>query len=511
MLSPELQQLKTEIEGYARDYGLDFFETIFEIVDAKQVSEIAAYGGFPTRYPHWRFGMEFDKLDKGYTYGGQRIYEMVINNNPCYAYLMASNPIFDQKTVMAHVFAHNDFFKNNLWFSKTNRKMMDEMANHSARIRRYQDRFGVDEVETFLDIALSLENLIDPHAPFIEREAKPMSEEDERAELDVPMLKAKKYMERYINPKEYVDEQKLRLAEKKAAREKRFPEEPVRDVLQFLIAHAPLKEWQQDLLSIVREEAYYFAPQWMTKIMNEGWATYWHSKIMTQKALADSEIINYADHYAGVVATSKGSLNPYKVGVELFRHIEERWDMGRFGRDYDECDNMAEKHSWDKKLMLGREKIFLVRKLHNDVTFIDEFLTPEFCIEHKLFTYGYNPKRDQWEIVSRQFEDIKQKLLQNLTNAGNPFISVLDANFENRGELLLRHQHEGVDLNIAHATETLSNLYRVWSRPTAILTMLQDRPVMIRFDGTEHAVLELERDADQEAPPTPEVPDPDTP
>jgi stage V sporulation protein R len=168
-LPTNLAEIQTRIEGYARGYGLDFYPTIFELVDSDQLNAVAAYGGFPTRYPHWRFGMEYEQLSKGYTYGLQKIYELVINNNPCYAYLMRCNGLVDQKLVMAHVYGHCDFFKNNHWFSQTDRKMMDEMANHGNRVRRYMDRFGVEEVETFVDACLSIEDLIDIHSPFVKR------------------------------------------------------------------------------------------------------------------------------------------------------------------------------------------------------------------------------------------------------------------------------------------------------------------------------------------------------
>src|SRR6187431_1284813 len=161
--------IQRQMEQHARSYGLDFFTTIFEVVDHDQLSAVAAYGGFPTRYPHWRFGMEYEQLSKGYRYGLQKIYEMVINNDPCYAYLLRCNQLVDQKLVMAHVYGHNDFFKNNIWFSKTNRKMMDEMANHGNRIRSHMERQGEDAVENFIDSCLSLENLIDIHSPFIKR------------------------------------------------------------------------------------------------------------------------------------------------------------------------------------------------------------------------------------------------------------------------------------------------------------------------------------------------------
>ena len=150
-LPAHLRVLKDEIEGYARDYGLDFYDTIFEVVDADDLNEIAAYGGFPTRYPHWSFGMQYEELNRSYSYGLSKIYEMVINNDPCYAYLMRCNHVVDQKLVMAHVYGHCDFFKHNAFFSHTTRKMMDEIANHAARIRGYAERFGVDEVEAFLD------------------------------------------------------------------------------------------------------------------------------------------------------------------------------------------------------------------------------------------------------------------------------------------------------------------------------------------------------------------------
>ena len=139
-LPADLRAIQLETEAHARAYGLDFYDTIFEVLDYDELSEIAALGGFPTRYPHWRFGMEYQQLSKGYRYGLQKIYEMVINNDPCYAYLLRCNQMVDQKLVMAHVYGHNDFFKNNIWFSQTNRKMMDEMANHGNRIRSYMER-----------------------------------------------------------------------------------------------------------------------------------------------------------------------------------------------------------------------------------------------------------------------------------------------------------------------------------------------------------------------------------
>jgi stage V sporulation protein R len=485
-LPQHLWEIQQEVQGHARAYGLDFFETIFEILDYDRMNEVAAYGGFPSRYPHWRFGMDYEQLAKGYTYGLQKIYEMVINNDPCYAYLLEGNSIVEQKTVMAHVYAHCDFFKNNYWFSKTNRKMVDEMANHASRVRKYIERFGLERVEEFIDTCLSLENLIDQHSPFIARRAK--KSEDSNAEDDaqvVRKIRAKEYMDEFINPKEFIDQQKKRI-ERQKEKERRFPEEPERDVLLFLLEHAPLEKWERDVLDMIREEAYYFAPQRQTKIMNEGWASYWHSKVMTERSLLDSEIIDFADRHASILATSPGRLNPYKLGIELFKYIEERWDKGRFGKEWEECDDLAKKKSWDMRTGLGRQKIFQVRQLYNDVTFIDEFITPEFCQEQLLYVYGYNKRSGMWEITDREARAIKEKLLFQLTNFGQPFIYVDNANFENRGELLLSHKHEGMDLKIDEARDTLSSMFRIWKRPVNIATLVEGKGKLLTFDGNDH-------------------------
>ena len=483
-LTPELASWKAKIEKVASDYGLDFFETIFEIITYDQINQFAAYGGFPVRYPHWRFGMEYEQLSKSYEYGLSKIYEMVINTDPCYAYLMEGNRMVDQKLVMAHVYGHCDFFKNNQWFSPTNRKMMDVMANHATRIRRYIDRYGVDEVEDFIDKCLSLENLIDRYSPYIKKTTE-KERSDERKKDQGGLLRVdREYMDEYINPPDFVQFQKNK-AREEAERKQRFPAEPQRDVLEFLMHYAPLKNWQQDVLSMIRDEAYYFAPQGMTKIMNEGWASYWHSKIMTEKVLRDSEIIDFADAHSGTMAMAPNGFNPYKIGIELFRDIEERWNKGRFGKEWNECDDIRERANWDKKLGLGREKIFSVRRSYNDVTFIDEFLTEDFCIRNKFFVYKHNKRTGRYEVDTRDFPMIKKQLLFQLTNFGQPIIQVEDANFENRGELLLTHMFEGIEMQPDYMRETLRNLQGVWQRPVNLATVVDNQARVIHFDGRE--------------------------
>ena len=487
-ISGELEKIKDQVLKYALDYKLDFYEVIFEVCDYETINTLAASGGFPSRYPHWRFGMEYDQLSKGYTYGVQKIYEMVVNTNPCYAYLLNANHMVDQKTVMAHVYGHADFFKNNLWFSNTDRKMMDVMANHATKVRRYVERHGQDKVEDFVDQVLSLENLLDINMLFEQKKKRHGSGEDdgeEKSDFEEVSSALKTFMRSSLLKREGEKEKKEKKENEKQEREECSP----RDVMKFLLNHAPLKEWQADILGILRDEAYYFLPQRLSKIMNEGWASYWHSKIMTEKALCVGEVVDFADHHAGIMAMSPQQINPYKIGIELWRDIEYRWDKGMFGKDYVECTDMGEKGNWDKKTGLGRQKIFDIRRTHNDITFIDEFFTQDFCHRQQLFTYSYNGRTGRFEIDGREFEQVKERLLGGLTNCGQPIIEVVGGNFNNRGELHLRHIHQGIDLDVNHATDTMRNLHAIWQRPVRLSTLVADQDketaVMYSYDGKE--------------------------
>jgi len=499
-LPPEIREQQDRLWEVARDYGLDCFETIFEMVDYEEMAMLAAFGGFPIRYSHWRFGAQYDELIKSHSYGLSKIYEMVINTDPCYAYLLTANEITDQKLVIAHVYGHCDFFKNNAWFSKTNRKMLDQMANHAARVNRYIDRHGYEPVEEFIDACLSIEDLIDPYSPHIRRVPEDETEtSDSRGtgKEELPeaagRFPSKPYMDSFINPPDVLAEEERERKERERDREesRSFPEQPQRDVLLFLLEHAPMRDWQHDILQIIRDEAYYFAPQGQTKIMNEGWASYWHSTIMTRHALTDAELVCYADHHAGTMAMSPQRINPYKLGIELFRDIEDRWNKGRFGPEYENCDDFHEKEKWDRQLGLGREKIFEVRRIHNDVTFIDTYLTPEFCAKHRMFSFAYNDATDYYEIASREFEKIKKQLLHNLTNFGRPFIYVVDGNYANRGELYLQHDYQGTELKLDYARDTLVNLQKLWGRPVHVETVIEDEPTMLSFDGIDHDMTPL--------------------
>lgn len=455
-LPSNLDEIQGDVIKYVKDFNLDPFPVIFELCDFDQLYEIASYGGFPTRYPHWRFGMVYEHLSKGYKYGLQKIYELVINHNPCYAYLLKSNDIVDQKLVMAHVYGHSDFFKNNSLFQSTNRKILEKMANHSTKIRDLSDRLGIDRVEGFIDQCLTVENLIDPYLSATIASSSPLNNSI-----------------RY--PAHFTGDDKII---------EKIPKD--RDIIKFIIENGELEDWEVDILSLIREESYYFAPQTMTKIMNEGWASYWHSKIMTERALKHKEIIDYAEHHAGTLAIIPGEINPYKLGLELFRDIEERWDKGKFGPEFDECNSYEERQKWNLKRGLGREKIFEVRKIYHDVSFIDTFLTEDFCFKQKYFTYAYNRRSGRYEIVDRDWKKVKEKMLFGLTNLGRPIIYVTDGNHEGREELLLSHAHIGVDLKIDEAKDALAAVHKIWKKSVHLITEIAGQKKLLTFTGEEH-------------------------
>jgi len=453
-LPPDLARLTVEIEAIARSAGLDFFRVVFELLDARDVNALAAYAGFPVRFPSWRFGMEYERLDKSYSWGLSKIYELVINNDPTYAYLVKANSLMEQKLVMAHVFGHADFFKHNVWFAPTDRHMVDRMASNGMRIRRYIDAVGQETVERFLDQALALDNLIDPFLPLREYRQR----QGKKAPLS-PIERARRSFEAATAP--------VRKPPKPEVKPTRAL--PTLDVLGFLEESADLCEWERDVLRIVREEAYYFMPQRMTKIMNEGWASFWHSRILTRSVLDATEIIDFADTHSGATALAPGQLNPYKLGIDLFRYAERR------GLD-----------------------LFQLRAIHNDVSFIDSVVDEEFIRESRLFTYHRNPRTGQAEVSGRDWPEVKARLLTQLASGGNPKIALESDDFEGHGELLLRHRFDGRELQLDQAGETLRQLALLWKRPCHLLTRSEGKPIRLSSDGSEVKRIESADSAREE-------------
>jgi stage V sporulation protein R len=204
---------------------------------------------------------------------------------------------------------------------------------------------------------------------------------------------------------------------------------------------------------------------------------------MTKHILSDAEVVDYADHHSGTVATRPGQLNPYALGLQLWRHIEARWDRGQHGKAWLEIEDPATRARFDDGSMKGRAKMFEVRRTHNDVSFIDTFLTEDFVREHGMFTTHYDKRTKTWVVDSDEFKDIKRQVLSMISTRGAPRVFVIDANLNNRGELLLRHPHEGQDIQVEHAQRVLGNIALVWGRPVHLQTQLDNKNTTLSHDG----------------------------
>ena len=213
----------------------------------------------------------------------------------------------------------------------------------------------------------------------------------------------------------------------------------------------------------MRAEAYYFMPQRMTKIMNEGWASFWHSRILTGGVLDPSEIIDFADCHSGATAAAGGQLNPYKLGIEIFRAAEER------GLD-----------------------MFRLRRIHNDASLIDEIVDEDFASRNSLFVFGKNGRTGRTEVIERDWRAVKERLLLDLAWGGLPQLEVVDDDHEGKGELLLVHHHDGRDLQLAHAGETLKNVARIWGAPVHLLTQEENAGRKLMSDGNELKSVETQ-------------------
>ncbi|RQG91713.1 AbrB family transcriptional regulator [Natrarchaeobius halalkaliphilus] len=599
-IASELREPVTEARNLAEKLGLEPYPVNYWIIDYDEMNELIAYGGFQSRYPHWRWGMQYDRQQKQGQYGGGKAFEIVNNDNPAHAFLQESNALADQKAVITHVEAHSDFFANNEWFGLfTNGRADQTQVNAAAMLERHAraiDEYMSDpeidraDVEKWIDHCLSLEDNIDQHRVFERRYDVdgPNGEIDDDLAQKVGELDLSEEIKGEVFDEEWLE--KLEETDRAAT----FPEHPQKDVLAFVREHGKqydeetdraveMTEWQRDVLDMMRAEGYYFAAQKMTKVMNEGWAAYWESTMMTDEGFAgDDEFLNYADHMAKVLAS--GGLNPYSLGMELWEYVEnttnrreviERilrvegitWhnfadvvdvdDVLESLEPPDAIDEIAsetleslaevpsewvdhdaleaarageidvERYPWkvlryeglarrhyslvkrqhrgflsritqnelerigrylfddaryasvdealaDVEFTAGWDRMYDVRESHNDVTFLDEFLTREFITENDYFTYEHSRATGQFHVASDATSDVKKKLLLQFTNFGKPTIAVYDGNYNNANELLLGHQYNGVVLDIGQARETLKRTFELWGRPVNLLTIVKE-------------------------------------
>ena len=476
----EVEVLLPAMEKACRDMGLDYYPIIVEFVRYDEMAELASYGGFPVRYPHWKWGMEYEEMARGYEYNQYRISEMVINTNPCYIYCMDSNTLVDNVDVICHAIGHNDFFKNNIFFGPTDENMMNKLANHGTRIRNYMKRWGSERVTEFIDKVMRIETLIDPQNAWKTKKIKPDKTKDDRDYHFPERLNSQnEYMDEWVNSDKYMKQENERIEKKEASEFLGLFGTPQRDIMGFLKDRAPLKPWQQDIISMLYEESVYFQPQRQTKMINEGWASFVDYHLLCREGLVslgqedDTDgIWHYAEHKMRVLG-GKWSENPYKLGFEILLDIEDRWNKGKFGPEWENCTDMKERANWDKKLGLGLEKLFEVRKYYNDYTLINEFFTRELCEKMQYYNYR-RMSTGEWKITDRDFDEVKKKMLKRYCNGGLPDIRLTDPNHLDKGWFFMQHYADGRPLYDKYAREVLTSVQSIWQNTIVLASKSMD-------------------------------------
>ncbi|WP_173917065.1 SpoVR family protein [Halobacillus sp. Marseille-Q1614] len=453
----KLQKAIEEITEIADGFGLDFYPMHYEVCPDDIIYTFGAYG-MPTRFSHWSFGKQYYKMKLQYDLGLSKIYELVINSNPCYAFLLNSNTLIQNKLIVAHVLAHCDFFKNNARFQNTKRDMVESMAATAERIASYEKKYGKEEVESFLDAVLAIQEHIDPSL------VRPkLSWQSDQQEEGSPKKRRTPYDDLW------------RIGESPDAPEfkktRKIPPQPEKDLLLFIEQFSrELEDWQCDILTMMREEMLYFWPQLETKIMNEGWASYWHARIIRELDLTSDEVIDFAKLNASVVQPSKTQLNPYYLGLKIFEDIEERYD-----------NPTEEMIRHGIKPGSGREKMFEVREVESDQSFIRNYLTKELVRREDL--YLFQKQGQKYKITDKDHEAVRDQLVTMRVNGGFPYITVEDGDYMKSGELYLKHHFEDVELDLKYLEKTLPYIYQLWGRPVHMETRVEDRDVAFSYSG----------------------------
>ncbi|MEK7018078.1 stage V sporulation protein SpoVR [Bacillus sp. FSL R9-9410] len=455
-----LQYAIAEITEIATGFGLDFYPMRYEVCPAEIIYTFGAYG-MPTRFSHWSFGKQFFRMKLQYDLGLSKIYELVINSDPCYAFLLDTNSLIQNKLIVAHVLAHCDFFKNNIRFSNTKRDMVESMSATAERVKAYEHKYGKAEVETFLDAVLAIQEHIDPS---LMRPKLAWSIED--LEEDVEKKKISQYDDLWN-----LDDRNKKRERPNMHKKKKIPPQPEKDLLLFIEEYSrELEEWQRDILTMMREEMLYFWPQLETKIMNEGWASYWHQRILREMDLTSGEAIEFAKLNAGVVQPSKTSINPYYLGIKMFEDIEERYN-----------NPTEEMKRRGVKPGSGREKIFEVREIEWDVSFLRNYLNKKLVMREDMYLFQRQGK--EYKVIDKEWEHVRDQLVNMRTNGGFPYLVVEDGDYLKNGELYIKHSYEGIELDLKYLEKVLPYLHQLWGRTVHMESIVESKGVVFSYDG----------------------------
>ena len=465
----DLERWNERILNLAERFGLDPYPQEFEICDHEDMLSYMVYSGMPAHYPHWSYGKTFEKLKTLYDYGISGLpYEMVINANPAIAYLMRDNTLALQVLTIAHVYGHNDFFKNNFTFRPTGAAYtVQSFKSHATRVRHYVEdpSIGLEKVEAILDAAHALSLQCRRNLAI----KKPSPSEERQLKLDEAKPRADPFSSVH------------RRGERVEPDLRTVPLFPDEDLLIFVRDHNPeLAEWEKDLLTIVHEQAQYFVPQIETKIMNEGWASLWHKRILEALDLPQALHLEFIVRHTQVLRPSPGSLNPYHVGMKVWQDIEKRWNN----------PSKEEIEEFGPRKKAGKEKLFEVREVERDSSFLRRYLTEELMRELNLFEYK---TRGNEQVVTRvadedNWRQIKDTLIKNVGTGSIPVIKVVDSDYKHSRTLLLKHDHDGRDLQLEYAEKTLQYLHQLWGHDVAMETVIDGNPTFLALSDNKLAI-----------------------
>lgn len=446
---PALQAIDERCREIAVDeLGFDVPEVIYHLTRPEEVY-FAAANGLPARYSSARWGIQFDDAYGRYQRGENRIYELIFNTRPVHAYLMDGNSLVAQTLVIAHCLGHGYVFERNQWLGAVDRAIMPRVLSAAERIADYMGVHGRDQVEDLLDACHAVA-VHQPQAQLIRKAAAP-EPEHRTGPYDA------------LFPEELAADRE-RVASARAALRRRFPREPQHDLLAFIEAHGrELEDWQRDVISIVRSEQSYFLPQMRTKVLNEGAAVLVHQEVCQRLFLPADQYWEYEQLNAGVVAPHPGRVNPYNLGINVLREVM------RIATDPDEEER--ERWNWAGEVD-PFDQVRSILGSYDDEALLREFLTPKVCERSRLYAFEHveqDPRRIR--VCSREADAIRDILIRQHSTLGIPHIEITDADFRNRGELLLEHRHEGVGLDSEYARGTLTQIAMLWGRPCTVRTV----------------------------------------
>ncbi len=459
-----LQDYEREIARIAGDFELDTYPNQIEIISSEQMMDAYASSGMPINYHHWSFGKHFLAVQNSYKRGHMGLaYEIVFNSNPCIAFLMEENSLTMQALVIAHAsYGHNSFFKGNYLFRTWTdaESIIDYMVFARNYIADCEQRHGVSEVEEILDACHALMNYgVDRY-----KRPYPMSLEEERQRRE----------EREVILQQQVNElwRTIPVSEDAAQHREqaRYPEEPQENILYFLEKNAPLLEpWQREVIRIVRKISQYLYPQRQTKVMNEGWACFWHFHILhemyRQGLVTDGFMMEFLQYHTAVIYQPPynspyfSGINPYVLGFSMMQ------DLRRISENPTEEDKR-----WfpDIAGTPWRETMDFAMRDFKDESFILQFLSPHVMRDLKLFSVLDDSERDYLEVTGIHddsgYQTVRESLSANY-DLGNlePYIQVYNVNFRGDRTLTLRHDmHNGRPLEQSNAEEVVKHLHRLW-------------------------------------------------